>query len=254
MAKKNAMMKAKSNLPASPDFMHEDAGTGFENTNSEDFAIPFLRILQKLSPAVDEESSQFVAGAKPGMLMDTVSKALFKSDIGAIVVPVSYERSFIEWKTRKNGGGFVNKHAADCAERFETTRDEGTGKDMLPNGNELQDTRSFYVMLIDPATGIPKPCLISMVSTQTKKSKTWLSQMDGLKIETKDGIKTAPIFSSSYKITTAIEQKDDNKWYGFIIERESWVSQEIYMAAKVFRDSIMTGDVIVKHTADDEEM
>ena len=204
-AQEKALAEKGNTALAEMPFMNEDAGAGFEDTTSEDFAIPFLRLLQKLSPAVDETSDQYVANAKPGMLINTVNKELFAADTGAIVIPVMYERSAIEWKTRKNGGGFVAKHEIESGILETATYDEDNGW-MLPNGNMISDTRSFYALVIG-SNGFPEPCLVSMSSSQIKKSKQWLSQMNGLKINTPNGPATAPMFSSMYQCKSAIEQK-----------------------------------------------
>lgn len=39
------------------DLAREDAGRGSENVSANDIAIPFISILQKMSPECDEDSS-----------------------------------------------------------------------------------------------------------------------------------------------------------------------------------------------------
>ena len=48
----------------------EDAGAGMEGATAESFAIPFLGVLQKGSPQVDEASGVAIEGAKAGMLFE----------------------------------------------------------------------------------------------------------------------------------------------------------------------------------------
>ena len=67
--------KKEANLPSELTAMFEaDAGMGMENVGSEDVKIPFLRILQDLSPQVKEGKGEYIQGAKPGMIINSVSK------------------------------------------------------------------------------------------------------------------------------------------------------------------------------------
>ena len=43
-------------------------GTGLEETTTEDFAIPFIRVLQPMSPQLQKQNGSFVAGASAGDL------------------------------------------------------------------------------------------------------------------------------------------------------------------------------------------
>ena len=38
-------------------------GTGLEETTVEDFAIPFIRVLQQMSPQINKSSGSYVEGA-----------------------------------------------------------------------------------------------------------------------------------------------------------------------------------------------
>ena len=53
-----------------------DAGMGLENMTSQDMAIPFFNVLQKLSPQCDT-----VEGAKAGMIFNTVTEQSYKEII-----------------------------------------------------------------------------------------------------------------------------------------------------------------------------
>lgn len=140
-----------------------DAG----QTSSEDFAIPFLYILQSGSPQVKKSSGDFVEGAEEGLIYNTVSKQLYKD---VLVIAAHYERVFIEWIPRKDGGGFVARYK-DCPE-YEV--DEETGVWKLPNGNELKDTRQWYVLIINP-DGSCEPATIGMSGSNIKTSKRMMT-------------------------------------------------------------------------------
>src|SRR5215207_5859746 len=65
----------------------EDAGKGMEGADKDSFAIPFLSILQGLSPQMDPDSG--IPGAKLGMIVNTVTNELYST---LKVVPVAFQR------------------------------------------------------------------------------------------------------------------------------------------------------------------
>ena len=70
-AKKDVAKAPQAGLPAEMMAdMETQAGAGFEGATAEDFSIPFITILQKMSPQCDEDSDGYVDGAKPGMFWD----------------------------------------------------------------------------------------------------------------------------------------------------------------------------------------
>ena len=71
---------------------------GFEESDSDSYAIPRLKLLQKLSPEVDEDNGEYIEGAKHGQFFNTATGELFPD--GVKVIPCHYRRSFIEWVPR----------------------------------------------------------------------------------------------------------------------------------------------------------
>lgn len=249
MATKKQEVAEKQNTALAVVNYEEDAGMGFEGTDQESYALPILTILQKLSPMCDEDSPEYNPDAKPGMLLNTITREMFAAnkadgDAGLRVIPCHFKRSFVEWVPRP-AGGFVAEH--DVVEGKELLRSctrNDKNKDVLPNGNELHDTRVHYVLLVYP-DGNLRPAMIPMTSTQLKKSKRWLSVMDNIKMQRADGSRFTPAtFSHSYVLHTITEKKDQNTWKGWDIGPEEQVTDPMqYQAAKAFRDLLMTGKV-----------
>ena len=69
-----------------------DAHKGMEQMGGDDLALPFIRILGDLSPQVKKSKAEYVEGAEPGMLFNTVSKELYNGDKGITVVPCYYKK------------------------------------------------------------------------------------------------------------------------------------------------------------------
>jgi len=156
-----------------------DAGAGSQNMTQEDLALPFLKVLGQLSPEINKQNAKFINGAEPGMIVNSVTKELYDGKKGIDVIPVHYERHYVEWQDRgQSGNAPVAIHKADSDIVSTTTRDK-SWKDRLPNGNYLENTANHFVILLGKS---PSTALISMKATQLKISRKWNSIMMGLKL------------------------------------------------------------------------
>lgn len=223
------------------------SGQGFENATRDDYAIPFLVILQSGSPQCKRSDGAYIPGAEEGMLYNTTTRTVIDPNAeDLIVVPCAYDRSFVEWKIRESGGGFVRQHPVDVGLTLQpTTQRDDKGRDILKNGNQLNDTRAFYVMLID-ASGNPIPAFITMTSTQIKKARQWLMQQNLLKLKDANGrAYTPPMFAGKWKVTTVAEANDKGSWFGWAFEFvEFFASTDdpAFVAALEFHRSIIKGE------------
>lgn len=208
-----------------------DSGKGFETADRNAYAIPFLTILQDLSPQVKKSSPEYINGAEAGMLYNSVTEKFYDGEEGILIIPVFYHRNFIEWTPRSSGGGFVAIHSTE-PEGAKWTEDNNY---CLSNGNELTDTRNHYIIMVEEL----KPALICMSRTQLKKSKKWMSQLQALKFEgTNKKLFTPPMFANVFKISTIIERKDNFQWFGFKLERVRDVTIKEYTVSKGFLDAV----------------
>jgi hypothetical protein len=96
--------------------------------------------------------------------------------------------------------------------------------------------------------GIPEPALITMKSTQLKKSKKWNSMMMTTKLMGKNGPYTPPMYSHVYRLSTVPESNDKGKWFGWEISRIGPIEDMAqYAVAKEFAAQIGAGEVKIKH-------
>jgi hypothetical protein len=158
----------------------------------------------------------------------------------------------VEWKTRESGGGFVEAHDADSGILSKTKRDQMTFKDVLPNGNYIATTAYHYVMVQDKA-GAWSQAVISMTSTQLKKSRRWNSLMLTQKVTGPSGSFTPPTYAVIYKLTTVSESNDRGSWFGYQVEKAGQVEDaDIYNEAKSFSTAASRGDVEAKPIVEGE--
>lgn len=235
-------------------------GAGMEEADSESFAIPFLMVMQKGSPQVDETKGEYIEGAKAGMLYDNVSKKLYDGKVGLEVVPCNFRRTFIRWGAENGGEGFKGEISPEVVATMIESGDireldnrlyvplaDGTVHDK--KCDRISDTRNHYVLIVDPETGDTRPALLSLSSTQIKKSKAWLTDLGNQKEDGPRGRFTPPSFANVYKITTIPEQNDKGTWYGVRLERKARAPRQLFEAGKAFYDTVKRGNVEAKYEA-----
>jgi len=76
VAQKEKTEVAVSNLSS---LLEEEAGAGLENFTTDDMQIPFIRILQALSPQLNKQDSMYIKGAEQGDIFNTVTQEVYKA-------------------------------------------------------------------------------------------------------------------------------------------------------------------------------
>jgi len=217
--------------------------SGFGNLDmSRDIAIPYINILQSNSPQLNPSKAEYVEGAKVGQFYNTVSQEVRDS---LNVIPVLYQLRYVEWKPREQGGGFIASHSADSGVLGRAARDPMTNKYVLENGNHIVQTAYHYVLVLN--NGGYQNAVISMASSQLKKSRRWNSLMLSQKIKGPSGMFTPPTYAFTYKLSTVSESNDRGSWFGFAIEKGEQVSDPtIYGESKAFAQSASSGAIDAK--------
>ena len=232
--------KEKSDVALAGMFEMDQAG-GMEGMRQGDFAMPFLRVLGQLSPEVNKRDSKYVDGAEPGMIFNTVTGQAYDGEKGVNVLPCGYKREYVEWSDRGEGTSApIAIHAVDSGIIEKTTRGADY-KDRLANGNYLENTASYFVMMEDLSQA-----LITMKSTQLKVSRSWNSMMNSIKLKGKNGMFTPAAYSHVYNLSTVQQSNDKGTWFGWNVQKIGPVQDKnLYEAAKQFASSV--GNVQVKH-------
>ena len=246
----NEVAKRESNLPIVAHDYGEDAGAGYQNQTADDFQIPFLALLQKGSPQVDEEDG--IEGARPGMIINTGTDELFTE---VEFVPALTEHAFIEWIPRDAGGGFVARHGRTsdvvAAAKAESTE---FGKYSTPAGNDLVET--FYVYGVIVSEGVMRPVIIAFTSKKISIYKKWNSKNKSCMIQNEDGSKSEPpAFAHLTKITSAGEQNVHGKFFNFrlapakgsVIDSLLPPEDERYIKARELMELVSSGKVEINY-------
>ena len=230
-----------------------DLQQGFENMTQEDMALPYVRILGQLSAQVNEGDGKYIDGAKPGMIFNNVTNEVFDGKKGIKVVPCYYKKDYPE-KSDKGDmmAATVAVHLPNSP-IVQTGKREGS-KIRLPNGNYLEETAYYYVLMETKAGGMT-PALITMKSSQLSVSKNWNSMMKTIQIpDGKGGMAIPPMHGVVYNLASVLQKNDKGSWYGWSVTQDRIMGQadkNLYLSAKEFNSSVTKGNVQTK--ADVEE-
>jgi hypothetical protein len=227
-----------------------DANQGAQNITQEDLALPFLKVLGQLSPEVNKRDAKYVEGAEPGMILNTVTNALYDGTEGIQVLPVFYKRQYIEWQDRGESKG-APVHIYNAGDDIPKTTRDKMNKDRLGNGNYLENTANHYVVTLGKS---PSTALISMKATQLKISKKWNSMMLGIKMQGKNGLFTPPTYSHIYKLRTVQQSNDKGTWFGWDVSQVGPIKDKsVYEIAKQFAVRVSKGEIEAKHGTEESK-
>ena len=237
------MAKAKKNGEISIELakaIAADAGTGmgFEEVTTDDLQMPFVRILHAMSPQLKKSDVSFIEGAAQGDIFNTVTGQFWSGKKGILVLPVFFQRKYIEWVPRELGGGFVGELAENSQEVLNAVRDKQTNREMLESGNELVKTAQHYVQIVHEDGSLER-AIVDMKKTQLKQSRRWMTMMMGKYDE--EG-KLIPSFSNVYRLSTKEDSNDRGSWHTWAIKLEGPApSEEAYFKAKGFWETLRSG-------------
>lgn len=220
----------------------EFAGEGAAFDSSE-MQIPFVRILQAMSPQLKKREAEYIEGSEQGDMFNTVTKQHWTGEDGITVIPCYQTTKYLEFTPRDQGGGFRGEIPATDAVLQRTER-QGA-KEMLPNGNELVKSDQHYCLIVE-ADGTFQPVVIDMKSSQLKVSRRWKTQiaMQKIKHPKTGAMITPPLFATQWKFTTIEESNDQGSWFNYQIEKVGLLeSRDLMLEAKSFRDSVAAGEV-----------
>jgi hypothetical protein len=130
----------------------------------EDLALPFLKVLGQLSPEINKRDGKYVEGAEAGMILNTVTNEIFDGAKGIDVLPVFYERKYVEWQDRGDSKGApVAIHNAESDIVSTTTRESKVGP--IEDKSVYESAKSF-------AEKVSKGAVQAKPETQEATKKT----------------------------------------------------------------------------------
>jgi len=186
-----------NNLPVPHYDYGSMSGTGFEGTTQDDYTMPFLNLLQPMSPEVTSNPD-----ARPGMLQNSVTKELYDGKKGLIFVPCVRQHVFVEWRPRDQGGGIVARHPAESEVVLAAKKKaKNYGEYFTPAGNELTETFYFMGYTLSALTDT-EPSGVLVIPFTSSKIKVYKRAMQMLNMFKG----RPPLFANRLRVTVTQEK------------------------------------------------
>ena len=230
--------------------MKADAGKG-QSTHVEDTIVPFLKVLQPLSPQCIKKGQGYIEGAEPGDFYLTASSdPLIKNEDGFIFQPCFRRRDWVEWVPREDGGGFAGRFDYNYQDRSNWGRprdaqrkEDGWTFRRADTGNDLIDTIYFvgYVW----REGLPEAFCIAFAGTAHKVGRTFITMLKGKHLPTGE---QAPIYDTKWLFKSRIQTNDKGSWWLMYQEDEGWMGDKEAMLGAALFDQMATDEKKIQET------
>lgn len=188
----------------------EFSGSGQEDMDSTHVAVPFMNLLQAMSPQVLENNPE---GARAGLILNSVTQELLKE---FLINPSAIEHCYVEWIPKDKGGGFVAVHDLK-SDVVVSAKERATDRNKLrtPDGNELVETFYMYGAISDMDETLLGPGIIAFTSTKIKVYKGW-STLFNLFPHKKAGYdRPPPLFAHTIHIGSAMQKNAKGQFANF---------------------------------------
>jgi hypothetical protein len=254
-------LRAKGGAIVSYDY-GDTAGAGWENTDEDDFSVPFLNQLQALSPEVQQGEDTYVDGAMSGMFINSVSRVLSKE---IVFVPCTTQHVYVEWVPRDQGGGFMGIHALDSAivkeAQVAAVQSGDRNKLKTETGNDLVETFYIYAAILEEAgaTDVLDLVVMSFTKTKIKRYKSIMTRLRTMK-----GSKQIPLFAHQIRMTATKEKNAAGQPYancelnpavdGDVVASliDPVKGTAILEGAQAFLESVGSGEAKANHASNSE--
>lgn len=239
-----------SQLPSTHVDYGDDYGAGVSDVGTDEAGIPFLTILQALSPQIAKRDEK-IEGAEIGMYFNTGTGELHDN---VLFVPALREHTFVEWIPRKQGGGMVGRHDPDSdVVKAAIAASEEFGKYKTEGGNELAETYYVYGIICDMESGNPLGmAVLAFTSTSIKVyRKRFINRVKYTLVPGPGGKPVnPPMFAHQIVLGTEEATNGDDTWSAptitFRVENNPTKSllepsAPAYQAAKALRAAVLGG-------------
>ncbi len=195
------MATAKKAPVQKTSFLEEHSGAGLENIGADDLQVPRLKLLNALSPELDEAKPNYIAKSRAGQFALTLPGISLGKTVD--VIPLHNQTFWVEYLPSRSG--YVGRHLPGS---FPVDQTDFSNWFRPDNGNEIVETRD-WVVLVKGHEEVG-PVLMSFTSSAIKSSKSWMSL---IAIERTPAGKAAPIFANIWKLSSVAMSNEKGSWH-----------------------------------------
>ena len=241
MANTNAMTKKDNAGALSTINLRGDSGRGSEEIKSDDMSTPILKILHQLSPECNQSNAKYVEGSKPGMIYAKGLGTLIDGNKGVDLLVAHVQTRFPEWQEMGDTAAPpVATHLTVPSDAVE----ERNGKYRLTNGNYLEKTAYFYVIVLGDE---PRPAVITMRSSNLTPARELNQLIKNLRFKDDKGVYNPAAYAAVYNLKTVGKVAGSKSWHVYkpSMNRALDVSKkedaDLYMMAQELQKTVSKG-------------
>jgi hypothetical protein len=221
--------------------LRSDSGRGSEEIKSDDMSTPILKILHQLSPECNANDSKYVEGSKPGMIYAKGLGTLTDGQEGVNVLVAHVQTRFPEWQEMGDTAAPpVTVHLTLPEDAVE----ERNGKYRLSNGNYVEKTAYFYVIVLGDE---PRPAVITMRSSNLTPARELNQLIKNLRFKDDKGIYNPAAYAAVYNLKTVSKTAGSKSWHVYkpsmarALDISKKEDADLYLMAQEFQKSVSKG-------------
>lgn len=225
-------------------YKEADAG----DFDQQDMAIPRIKLVQSTSPCVIKTNPGFVKGVHNGDFLFTMDNSKADAETGFLFIPCAYRREYVEWTPKRTPAVF---HGTDDSIMRQCEPNE-KGAQILPNGNEVVMSGSWYGMASQDEGKTWGPVVIGLNKSQFKVSKKLASSIQMFReTDTSGRLRSFPMFWRAFRVTSEQTSGELGAWnlWAFASEAKSidLGGEKLLEECVAFRESVNSGVAHARH-------
>ena len=188
--------------------LRKDSGRGTQEIKTEDVSTPILKILHQLSPECNSRDPKYVEGAKPGMIYSGSLGIMQDGDKGINIMVAYAQMRYPEWQDMGDSPSApVGTHMSIPAD----AKEEKGGRYRLPNGNYVEKTAYFYVLIL--VNEELKPAVIPMRSSNLTPARELNNLIKNQRVTDDKGSFEPASYHTVYNLKTASRTAGSKSWH-----------------------------------------
>tara|TARA_R100001509_G_scaffold154645_2_gene116420 strand:+ start:178 stop:948 length:771 start_codon:yes stop_codon:yes gene_type:complete len=232
-----------------------DSRKGAEEIKKDDISTPILKILHQLSPECNERDPKYVEGSKPGMIYASSLGTLIDGEKDGINIIVAHAQTrYPEWQERGDSASApVGTHMQIPANATE----EKNGRYRLPNGNYVEKTAYFYVIVV--MDGEFRPAVIPMRSSNLSPARELNNLITNLRMSDDKGSFQPAAYAAMFNLKTVGKTAGSKSWHVYKPSKVKMLNisdskdADLYVAAQELQKTVAKGSAKPKYENSSQE-
>jgi hypothetical protein len=229
--------------------LREDSRKGAEEIKQEDVSTPLLKILHQLSPECNERDPKYVNGSKPGMIYASSLGKLIDGEKDGINIVIAHAQTrFPEWQER---GDSASAPVGTHVNIPEDAVEERNGRYRLPNGNYVEKTAYFYVIVI--MGDEYRPAVIPMRSSNLSPARELNNLITNLRVTDDKGTFQPATYSAMFNLKTVGKTAGSKSWHVYkpskikMLDTLNQKDADLYRAGSELQKTVVKGNAKPKY-------